>query len=729
MSNISICIQMTTGENGAAALSMMLSHFGRYVPMQELREVCVTSRNGSSPEQIRSAAEHYGLEAKLVKLDFSELKGQKLPLLIQWKKRYYAIIKRFAGSGLAVIVDPAKGEYKIPIEKLKKNFTGTAILLSKGPDFQPGGTKESLFTLLESRLKLLVKPMILLGICSVIAIWLDMTVSKGQKFLMDNVVSETSDKAEMSGFFSIFAGETVSRSQAAMIVLFVMYILITLDMIVSILKDETTTRASRRLLALTGSDLFKKLFSQPLRFFEQYSSSEIMSRLSGNSRVVNTLVNSLVPRIINAVMLVFYFFLLFSYNRILALICVGIEAVNCVIVVFLNERNAIISRAMATSANQLNASVLNGINMIDTIKSTGSEKSFYSMWYKSQQQVNESRVSGFRLSRLITLVNNVHSYLVSGIQLFLGAWFVSRGQFTIGTMALFNSVLGNMRNAMSSVLSSVNTMQTMRTNIERVVDVERRPGREDIPLEDGVDYDKLKGHIEVKHVNYRYNKGDDLAISDVSLEVKPGQMVAIVGGTGCGKSTLLKVMADLYEAESGEVLYSGKKRSEIPDVVFHSSVMTVDQECVVFEDSVYSNIRMWDDTIEDYEIYLAARDAQIHKRILRDRDGYGTIMQENGRNFSGGELQRMELARALAHEPTLLFLDEFTSALDALTESRVIKSIRDKGTTCVIVAHRLSTIVDCDRIYVMDKGKIVQEGTHSELYAQEGLYRTLIGSQ
>ncbi|MBR2769083.1 MAG: ATP-binding cassette domain-containing protein, partial [Solobacterium sp.] len=235
--------------------------------------------------------------------------------------------------------------------------------------------------------------------------------------------------------------------------------------------------------------------------------------------------------------------------------------------------------------------------------------------------------------------------------------------------------------------------------------------------------------IEVKNVNYRYNKGDSLALTDVSLEVKPGQMVAIVGGTGCGKITLLKVMADLYEAESGEVLYNGKKRSEIPDVVFHSSIMTVDQECVVFEDSVYANIRMWDATIEDYEIYLAARDAQIHNRILKDRDGYGTMMKENGSNYSGGELQRMELARALAHEPTLLFLDEFTSALDALTESRVIKSIRDKGTTCVIVAHRLSTIVDCDRIYVMDKGKIIQEGTHSELYAQEGLYRTLIGSQ
>ena len=213
------------------------------------------------------------------------------------------------------------------------------------------------------------------------------------------------------------------------------------------------------------------------------------------------------------------------------------------------------------------------------------------------------------------------------------------------------------------------------------------------------------------------------------MEVKPGQIVAIVGGTGCGKSTLLKLMADLYEPESGTILYSGLKREEIPDVVFHTSIMTVDQESVVFDDSVYSNIKMWDSTIEDYEVYLAARDAQIHDRIMRDPSGYATQILENGRNFSGGELQRLELARALAHEPTILFLDEFTSALDALTESKVIQAIRDKRTTCVIVAHRLSTIVDCDRIYVMDKGKIVQEGTHSELYAQEGLYRQLIGSQ
>ena len=225
---------------------------------------------------------------------------------------------------------------------------------------------------------------------------------------------------------------------------------------------------------------------------------------------------------------------------------------------------------------------------------------------------------------------------------------------------------------------------------------------------------------------FRYNPGDRLALDHVSIEAEPGQMIAIVGSTGCGKSTLLKVLADLYKAESGEVRYDGRTRGEIPDTVFHSSVSTVDQETVMFEDSIYNNINMWDSTVESYEVLLAARDAQIHERITREPKDYGSVMLENGRNFSGGELQRLELARALAHEPTLLLLDEFTSALDALTEDRAMKALREKGTTCVIVAHRLSTIVDCDRIYVMDRGRIVQAGTHRELYAQEGLYKTLV---
>ena len=345
-------------------------------------------------------------------------------------------------------------------------------------------------------------------------------------------------------------------------------------------------------------------------------------------------------------------------------------------------------------------------------------------------QVFDSKRLKFKLKSVISLTNGIHKFIIEGVQLFVGAYFIKNGHFTLGTLALFQTVMNNMRSSMNNCLNTVDTLQTMRTNIERVDDINNRTVRETIPIKES-DYetvDKLKGHIEVKH-NYRYNAGDDLAVNDVSLEVMPGQMIAIVGETGCGKSTLLKIMADLYQAESGEILYAGKRREEIPDVVFRSSVSTVDQETVMFEDSVYANIKMWDSTIEDYEVVIAAYEAQIHDRIIRDRTEYSTVMKENGSNYSGGELQRLELARALAHDPTILFLDEFTSALDALTEDKVIRNIREKRITSVIVAHRLSTIVDADRIYVMEKGKIIQQGTHEELYNQEGLYRNLISLQ
>ena len=345
-------------------------------------------------------------------------------------------------------------------------------------------------------------------------------------------------------------------------------------------------------------------------------------------------------------------------------------------------------------------------------------------------QANEGKLRTQYISAVLNFVSGIQGSVLQGIQLFLGAFFVLHGNFTLGSMALFQGILNSMLSSLNNCMSSVNTLQTMRTNIERVNDIMNRESRRYIPLPESEceTADKLEGHLSASHVTYRYNKADSPAVDDVSMEVKPGQMVAIVGKTGSGKSTMLKILADLYKAESGEILYSGRPRDEIPDVIFHSSVMTVDQDTMMFEDSVYNNIRMWDNTIENYEVILAARDAQIHDRILNNSKDYGSMIEENGRNYSGGELQRLELARALAHEPTLLFLDEFTSALDALTEDRVIKSIRDKGTTCIIVAHRLSTIVDCDRIYVMDGGKVVQEGTHEELYAQGGLYRELIRS-
>lgn len=710
---IPIVIQMRSGENGAAALGMMLGYYGKFVPLEELREVCISSRNGSSPEQMMDAAAGYGLKAKLETPAVDGLRNMKLPLLVSWKRRYWCVVTSIYRDIIS-IADPARGEIRMTMEKFAQLYNGTVITLEKGPDFVADGKRESLYSLIRERIQKLRGPMLVLVVLTLLCIVINISMVHIQKNILDTYMKPGNMQDTHEGYLAL------SLYIAALLAYFLF----------SLAKTGLINSSSRNISAVSGSSLFKKIFDQPLKFFEQYSAGELMARIDNNISLDNSIMRSLVPRIIDAVMTVVYLLTLIKYNAVMAIACFAAIVICLTATLYIQEKNAIASRSMTTSGNMLSTTILNGMSMIDTIKSTGSERSFYNLWRESMTQANEGKLRTQYISAVLNFVSGIQGSVLQGIQLFLGAFFVLHGNFTLGSMALFQGILNSMLSSLNNCMSSVNTLQTMRTNIERVNDIMNRESRRYIPLPESEceTADKLEGHLSASHVTYRYNKADSPAVDDVSMEVKPGQMVAIVGKTGSGKSTMLKILADLYKAESGEILYSGRPRDEIPDVIFHSSVMTVDQDTMMFEDSVYNNIRMWDNTIENYEVILAARDAQIHDRILNNSKDYGSMIEENGRNYSGGELQRLELARALAHEPTLLFLDEFTSALDALTEDRVIKSIRDKGTTCIIVAHRLSTIVDCDRIYVMDGGKVVQEGTHEELYAQGGLYRELIRS-
>ncbi len=708
---IPVVIQMRPGENGAAALCMMLGHYKKYVPLEEMREKCVSSRNGSSPQQMLEAASHYGLDGEVETPDMEELCKMKFPLLVFWKKRYWCIVTSVRGNIIS-ITDPARGEIKLTLQKFADFYSGKVIVLNKGKDFVADGKRESLISLIGDRIKKLQGPMFILTLLTLGCVFLN----TGMVTLQKNILDSYTDP------------EPGVKTEKGYILIFVYIISMLAYSVLSLEKTKRINDSSRDVSAVSGSKMFKKMFDQPLKFFEQYSPGELMSRIDNNISLDNAIILTLVPRTIDAVMTMVYFITLVHYNAVIAAVCLIVILSNLIFTLKMQEINAIISRSMATSGNVLNTAVLNGMSMIETIKSAGAERSFYNLWSESQTHANEERFRSQRINAIISFISGIHGYVLQGIQLFFGAYFVLHGEFTLGSMALFQGILNSMITSMNNCMSSVNSLQTMRTNIERVNDIMHLDSRQSIPVPES-EYDtvdKLKGELSAHHISYRYNPGDNLVLDDVDIEVSQGQMIAIVGRTGCGKSTLLKILADLYKPESGEILYSGKHREEIPDVVFHSSVLTVDQETMMFEDSIYNNVRMWDNTIEKYEVILAARDAQIHDRIIRERDAYGTLIEENGRNFSGGELQRLELTRALAFEPTMLLLDEFTSALDALTEGRVLHSLRENRTTCIIVAHRLSTIAGCDRIYVMDKGKVVQQGTHEELYAQDGLYRELI---
>ena len=313
----------------------------------------------------------------------------------------------------------------------------------------------------------------------------------------------------------------------------------------------------------------------------------------------------------------------------------------------------------------------------------------------------------------------------------LGVWLTMRGSFTLGQIMLFQGFLSAFMSPAMTLISAGQTIQEMRTEMERVEDVMEYPldeGYSDAPLSEDADYSKLSGRIELKNVTFGYSRLAEPLIRDFSMSVKPGDRVAFVGSSGCGKSTLSKLISGLYQPWSGEILFDGKPIREIDRGVFTGSVAVVDQDIVLFEDTIANNIKMWDNSIEDFEMILAARDAQIYDDIM-DRDGgfYGRLT-EGGKDLSGGQRQRIEIARVLAQDPSVIIMDEATSALDAKTEYELVKAVKDRGITCIVIAHRLSTIRDCDEIVVLDKGAVIERGTHDELYAKGGVYTELISS-
>lgn len=708
-----VIMQLEALECGAACLTMIMAYYDKWIPLEEVRVSCGVSRDGSNALNVIRAARHYGLDAKGYRFDDVEsLKSSAtFPCIVHWNFNHFVVLNGFKGNK-AYLNDPARGSYSVPIATFDDAFTGICLMFSKGENFVPSGKPKSMLEFAKKRLSGSATALIFTALVSTIAMLIAAIRPAFSRVFIDRLLSGTSPNW-LVPFLLIFAGFNI------------------LQIIASAVVDIYTLRINGKMAATSDATYMWKVLRMPIEFFTQRMAGDIQNRQASNQVIANTLINVFAPLLLNGAMMIFYLVVMIRYSPWLTLIGIGSIAINLLISRIISKKRVNITRVAARDVAKLSSATVAGIEMIETIKSSGAEEGYFARWAGFQASVNTAQVKLLKVNQYLGSIPNFISTLANSFVLIIGVYLTMQGQFTVGMVMAFQGFLTAFMQPASTLITASQTIQEMRTQMERVDDVMEYPTDDTFKPEspEVTESTKLTGDIKIVDVDFGYSPLAEPIIKDFSLEIKPGTSVAIVGSSGSGKSTMSKLISGLYTPWSGEILFDGRPLSDIEKNVFTGSLAVVDQDIILFEDTIANNIKMWDDSIEDFEMILAARDAQLHDDIMERPHGYQHKLIEGGRDFSGGQRQRMEIARVLAQDPTVIILDEATSALDSKTEYDVVRAIRDRGITCIVIAHRLSTIRSCDEIILMDNGKIAARGTHKELMETSEQYRTLVTSE
>ena len=712
VAKVPVIMQMEALECGAACLTMVLAYYGKWIPLEQIRTDCGVSRDGSNAKNILVAARYHGLTAKGYRCEAEAMREQgSFPCIIHWNFNHFVVLCGIRGDKV-YLNDPGRGSTVVDWKTFDSSFTGICLQMEPGEQFVPGGKPKSVLSFAANRLKGSGFAIAFAALTAVISALMNAINPVFSRVFLDRLL--THQNPQWVTPFLILLG-----------------VFGLIQIVMMALRETYELRIKGKMAAVGNASYIWKVLNLPMSFFTQRMAGDIQQRQASNASVANMLITTLTPLALNGIMMIFYLVLMLRYSWVLTLLGLASLTIDALVSNYVSKKRVNLTRVSLNDAAKLQSFTTAGIQLVESIKASGAENGFFAKWAGYQANDNANSVAFTKLNQYLGLLPQIVTTLANDTVLVLGVWLTMQGQFTVGMIMAFQGFLASFMAPASSFISAGQVLQEMQNQMERIEDVMEYPTESPFApeAEEQTDYEKLSGKIEVRNLEFGYSPLGAPLIRDFNLTLEPGKSVAIVGQSGCGKSTMSKLLSGLYKPWSGEILFDGKPMSQIQKNVFYGSVAVVDQDVILFEDTIENNIKMWDNSIEDFEMILAARDAQIHEDIMARPKGYRHRLLEGGREFSGGQRQRIEIARVLAQDPTVIILDEATSALDAKTEYNVVRAIRERGIACVVIAHRLSTIRSCDEIIVMNHGEIAARGTHEELLHTCPLYNQLVCSE
>lgn len=706
---VPVVMQLENVECGAACLTMILAHYGKWVPLDQVREECGVSRDGCNLHNMMLAAKIYGLEVHSYSCGLNYIMTKaKLPCIIHWNFSHFVVLNGFTKKG-AMLTDPSQGRLTIPIEEFSEGFTGVYMEFSKASQFLADGKRQSIWIFIRNKLSNSISTMIFILLTSAIACIVALIYPVLGRLFIDYILST-------NNHYWLYK------------LIIVMILLLLSQIIVAVIAGITSLKIQGKYAIHADYSFIKHVLRLPLSFFSAHMAGDIAVRQDSNRTIAYTLIQKLAPTFLNLVLLITYFFIMIQYSVTLTVIVVSITCINSIMAIIISTKRLEISRVQARNIGKLMSITVNGLQMIESIKANGSESGFYKIWSANQAAVNNTNVKLDNISISWGMIPQFIEKLGNSIILTLGAFYIMKNHFTVGMLLAFQGFMAAFIKPVNSFISTGQNIQEMRSSMERIEDIMQAKPDSFYTIDSPCKIESFE-HLELNNVSFGYSKYSNPVIAGFNLKIQSGTCIAIVGTSGCGKSTLSKLISGLFEPWFGEISYFDNSLNKIPSSVFRKLLAVVDQNIVLFEDSIENNIKLWDSSITDEHMYAAAQDAQIHSTIMERENGYQEILLENGDNLSGGQKQCIEIARVLAQNPQVIIFDEATSALDADTEYKVMKAIRSRNITLVIISHRLSIVRDCDEIIVMDNGKISERGSHDELFKQNRMYSKYVTTE